>query len=121
MWPFTRGRRRLERSLGRILLADMEARASLENPQVPLSDPSAWAALFAWFFVMVFGLSREGAEGRVILGSTVSGAILGALLAAVVGTLDALLNSVGFQRVLRPLVAMGVAFGPDSPVALTAP
>jgi len=49
MWPFTRGRRRLERSLGRILLANMEARASLENPQIPLSDPNAWAALFgAW-------------------------------------------------------------------------
>ena len=49
MWPFTRGRRRLERSLGRILLANLEARASLENPQIPLSDPSAWAALFgAW-------------------------------------------------------------------------
>ncbi len=49
MWPFTTGRRRLERSLGRILLANMEARVSLENPLVPLSDPSAWAALFgAW-------------------------------------------------------------------------
>jgi HK97 family phage portal protein len=49
MWPFTRGRGRLERILGRILLANMEARTSLENPQVSLADPNAWAALFgAW-------------------------------------------------------------------------
>ncbi len=46
MWPFRPSRKALERSVGRAVL---EARSSLENPNVPLTDAAAWAALFgAW-------------------------------------------------------------------------
>lgn len=64
MWPFS-GRRSLERSIGRSILAELgysgaetgllralfrsEARASLENPSVKLSDAAAWAAVFGSF------------------------------------------------------------------------
>jgi hypothetical protein len=69
----------------------------------------AWAALFVWLLVTLTGLAGEASDKWVIIRhSTMIGAVLGLFLAAVVGLLDALLNSVGFQRVLRPLVAMTV-------------
>lgn len=48
MWPFSNSRRALERQIGRIMLSNAESRASLENPNVPLSSPGALAALFGY-------------------------------------------------------------------------
>jgi hypothetical protein len=49
-------------------------------------------------------------EWKIVLYSTLTGGVLGVLLALAVGTLDALLNSVGSQRMVRPLVAVAVGF-----------
>jgi hypothetical protein len=69
----------------------------------------AWAALIAWAVIRAAGLHAEQADkSQLILYSTVIGAVLGVLLSLVVGTLDALLNSVGSERVIRPLVCVVV-------------
>ncbi|HXG09100.1 MAG TPA: FHA domain-containing protein [Gemmataceae bacterium] len=72
----------------------------------------AWAALVVWVQVIAVGLHEEQAEqSRLLLNSALTGAALGLQLGLVVGILDALLNSVGYQRVLRPLVCAAVGMG----------
>lgn len=70
-----------------------------------------WAAFIAWALVTLSGIvvyEGRGAKSEIILESTLVGGALGLLLGLGVGTLDALLNSVGTQRVLRPLVCLVV-------------
>jgi hypothetical protein len=64
-----------------------------------------WAAFLAWAV-----LAATGLRGHVppYLWATMTGGLLGLLVAAAIGTADALLNAVGSQRVLRVLVCLGV-------------
>lgn len=90
----------------------------------------AWAALIAFLLVVLTGLNKPyqpsdamlekavQAEDMKALARTIkwmtvgkltlAGGLLGLLLGAAVGTLDALLNSVGSQRIIRPLICLGV-------------
>jgi MFS family permease len=69
-----------------------------------------WAAYLTWGVVQGTGLrasfeaGRTGAKTYVAL----TGALLGLLVAGAIGLVDALMNAVGFQRVVRVLVCMGV-------------
>jgi hypothetical protein len=65
-----------------------------------------WAALAAWVIAFLAGLTREEVDSYT--SSTFIAGLLGILLAAIIGLLDALLNSVGAQRIVRVLVALGV-------------
>src|SRR5262245_14504670 len=65
-----------------------------------------WAALVAWGLAFGLGLTRD--EVSQYTSTTLIAGLLGFLLAAVIGLLDALLNSVGAQRVARVLVALSV-------------
>jgi hypothetical protein len=66
-----------------------------------------WAALAAW--AVAFGVGLPDATNvSVYMRTMLIGGILGLLLAAIIGLLDALLNAVGVQRFLRVLVALGV-------------
>jgi MFS family permease len=65
-----------------------------------------WAALVAWALASVLGLTRDDVGDYA--STTLTAGLLGVLLAAVIGLLDALLNSVGAQRILRVLVALSV-------------
>jgi hypothetical protein len=64
-----------------------------------------WAAFLVWALVQPTGISGWANK---FAATTVIGGILGLLLAGTVGGLDALLNAVGFQRILRVGVCMGV-------------
>lgn len=48
MWPFSNSQRALEREVGRIVLSNMESRASAENPRVPLSSPAVLSQIFGF-------------------------------------------------------------------------
>src|SRR4051794_17589172 len=66
-----------------------------------------WAAFVTWAIVQGLGIrSIESVTTRAML----IGAILGALIAATIGAFEAVLNSVGFQRVLRTLTCLGLGF-----------
>jgi hypothetical protein len=67
-----------------------------------------WAALLAWGVCYLLG-PADPREIRSAMGNAILiGACLGAFVASAVGFVDSLLNSVGFQRVQRTLVCMGV-------------
>jgi hypothetical protein len=68
-----------------------------------------WAALAAWALAFLAGLTREDVNSYT--SSTLTGGLLGLLLAAIIGFLDSLLNSVGSQRIVRVLVALAVGLG----------
>jgi hypothetical protein len=68
-----------------------------------------WAALAAWVLAYGFGLTGEDVNSYI--SSTFIAGLLGILLAAIIGFLDAVLNSVGAQRILRVLVALSVGLG----------
>jgi hypothetical protein len=64
--------------------------------------------LAAWLtFAMVMGASLRSFENR-ILQSALIGSLLGLLVSGALGLLDAVMNSVGFQRLLRVMVCVGV-------------
>jgi hypothetical protein len=74
----------------------------------------AWAAFLAWVVACAVGGLQQ--DPRTLFGSNqflkvvlISG-LLGLLVAAGVGAVDARLNAVGFQRVLRVVVCMAVGF-----------
>jgi Inner membrane component of T3SS, cytoplasmic domain len=71
-----------------------------------------WAAFLAWAFLHATGLGgkqpAEWLKNNELLRACFTGAVLGLLVAAAVGAMDALLNAVGLQRVTRVLVALGV-------------
>ncbi len=64
-----------------------------------------WAAFIAWAVVT---FTRVVAVDNRYVKAAILAAILGALIAGVIGMLDALLNSVGAQRFLRVLICAGV-------------
>src|SRR5262249_45999746 len=64
-----------------------------------------WAAFVAWAWA---GLLHLRTLGSAALKATVIALLLGMLLALAIGTVDAILNSTGVQRFMRPLVSMGV-------------
>jgi hypothetical protein len=66
-----------------------------------------WAAFMTWAIVQGIGIRGIDSEMKRAM---LTGAILGALIAATVGAFDAILNSVGSQRILRPLVCLGLGF-----------
>jgi hypothetical protein len=66
----------------------------------------SWAALAAWGLAYALGLTRDELGGYA--STTLTAGLLGVLLAAVIGLLDALLNAVGSQRFLRVLSALSV-------------
>jgi hypothetical protein len=67
-----------------------------------------WAALIAWGLVEWLNLPAIDSEWK----RTISiGGVVGLWLAAAVGAMDALLNAVGFQRLFRVLVCLGVGLG----------
>lgn len=62
-----------------------------------------WAAFLAWGVAQALGAGEGQATGlgQQLLRVTLRGGLLGMFVAAAVGWLDAILNAVGFQRVLR--------------------
>ncbi|HEV3262806.1 MAG TPA: FHA domain-containing protein [Gemmataceae bacterium] len=71
-----------------------------------------WAAFLAFVLVQALGIRRPPdefvPEGRRIVLATLTSGILGVLLAGAVGAIDALLNAVGSQRLIRVLVCLAV-------------
>lgn len=71
-----------------------------------------WAAFLAWCFGEFLGLFNPnkfgGPEDGAIWRATFTASILGLFVASAIGLLDALLNSVGFQRIIRSGVCLGV-------------
>ena len=65
-----------------------------------------WAAFVAW--LALWGVGVVGINNNPFLKATLIAGFLGLLVAAGVGAVDAKLNSIGFQRVLRVGVCMGV-------------
>lgn len=64
-----------------------------------------WAAFLCWGFAQASGIRGiESEYGRAAL----IAALLGLLVAGGIGAMDALLNAVGFERVTRVLVCLGV-------------
>lgn len=71
-----------------------------------------WAALVAWAicnFTALLDYADLESSWSVAVRSGIIAAIVGLLLGSVIGALDALLNAVGFQRVLRVLVCVVIA------------
>jgi hypothetical protein len=64
-----------------------------------------WAALLAWALIQVLGLLALRNDW---LSTSLIGSLLGMLLAAAIGSLDALLNGVGWQRFQRVGVCLGI-------------
>src|SRR5437870_2046378 len=62
-----------------------------------------WAALLAWLFVQWTAIPSLD---EVILRDALIAGVVGLLLALVIGTVDALLNAVGRQRIVRSLVCL---------------
>jgi hypothetical protein len=69
-----------------------------------------WAAFLTWAIVQGTGLRTASQEGRISTKTyaALTGALLGVLVAGAIGLVDAIMNAVGFQRVVRVLVCMGV-------------
>jgi hypothetical protein len=67
-----------------------------------------WAALIVWALQEFSGMANWGNAKPLFQKGTAIGALLGLLLAAVIGLLDAILNSVGFARVVRVLMSVAV-------------
>lgn len=66
-----------------------------------------WAAFIVWAVQQFTGIQNLKAT-NALLQATIIGTMLGVVLALVVGTLDALLNSVSIQRFIRVIVCVGV-------------
>src|SRR5204863_7828406 len=67
-----------------------------------------WAALLAWGLCFLLGPADPRQIRSAMGNALLIGACLGALVAAAVGFVDAVLNAVGFQRVQRVLICAGV-------------
>jgi hypothetical protein len=62
-----------------------------------------WAAFLAWVVLFLTGISSQSPSTQVglLFKATLTGGVLGTLVAAAIGLVDALLNAVGLQRFLR--------------------
>src|SRR5262245_21442540 len=68
-----------------------------------------WAALITWAVQQAAGLQGSNSFSPFVK-TMIIAAILGVLLAFVIGLLDALLNSVGFARIVRVGICLAVGF-----------
>jgi hypothetical protein len=66
-----------------------------------------WAAFLAWALVAYLGIPAVRSD---FLRAILIGGVLGALLAAALGTVDGFLNAVGSQRYQRALFCLGLGF-----------
>lgn len=82
MWPFGNSRRSLEREVGRIMLANIEQRSALENPQVSLSSARSLAELF--------GVDGDGEEIIVTPATALSDPAVWGAVNFISGTIAAL-------------------------------
>ena len=64
-----------------------------------------WAAFFTWAVVQALGHIEN-----VVVTAALRGGLLGMFVAAVIGLLDAILNAVGFQRLVRVVLCAGLGF-----------
>jgi len=67
-----------------------------------------WAALLAWAIQQALGFQDDDNLMDAFVKSTLIAGILGLLLAGVIGLLDAMLNAVGFARVVRVIICVAV-------------
>jgi hypothetical protein len=68
-----------------------------------------WAAFLAWGVAQLVGADSGGVGlGHQLLRVTLRGGLLGMFVAAAVGWLDAILNAVGFQRIVRVGLCAGL-------------
>ncbi len=67
----------------------------------------AWAAFVAWAVITFTGI-YDNRVSHLNLYVAVTGAAVGVLVGGVVGLLDALLNSVGFQRLVRVVICLAL-------------
>jgi MFS family permease len=65
-----------------------------------------WAAFIAWLLIYVLGVDKN--VDNLFKKAAIIGTLLGILLAFSIGSLDALMNAVGFQRIPRILVCIAV-------------
>jgi MFS family permease len=64
-----------------------------------------WAAFLAWSFAQGVGIRDIDSE---YVRAALVAAVLGLLVAGAIGLVDALLNAVGFQRILRVILCLGI-------------
>jgi hypothetical protein len=71
-----------------------------------------WAALIAWALQQFAGMQNDKSywAAHEVQKSAVIACLLGLLVAGIIGLLDALLNSVGFSRVVRLVICLAVGF-----------
>lgn len=67
-----------------------------------------WAALLAWAIQQALGFQSQNNAMNPFVKTTLIAGILGLLLAGVIGMLDAMLNAVGFARVVRIIICIAV-------------
>jgi MFS family permease len=67
-----------------------------------------WAAFLVWGIAELLNLYEAETKTQGFLKAAATGAFLGLFIAAVIGALDALMNAVGFARVIRTLICLGV-------------
>lgn len=69
-----------------------------------------WAAFMVWGLAAVFQLFEVDRTkwGLTLFKAAATGALLGLFIATIIGFLDAMMNAVGFARVVRTLVCLGV-------------
>jgi hypothetical protein len=70
-----------------------------------------WAAFLAWLIVYPAGIAGRTASLNPLLSVPLTGAILGLLIAAAIGTMDALLNAVGPERYKRVGLCLLIGMG----------
>lgn len=69
-----------------------------------------WAALITWALQQAAGLQSPDNSMSPVVKTMVIGTLLGLLLAGVIGLLDAMLNAVGFARIVRVIICLAVGF-----------
>src|SRR5262249_27663349 len=69
-----------------------------------------WAALITWALQQAAGLQSPDNSMSPVVKTMVIGTLLGVLLAGVIGLLDAMLNAVGFARIVRVVICLAVGF-----------
>jgi hypothetical protein len=72
-----------------------------------------WAAFLTWSILAATGLRHEvdglsWANQHPYSWATLTGGLLGMIVAAAIGAVDAVLNAVGFQRIVRVVICMGI-------------
>jgi len=67
-----------------------------------------WAALITWALQQAAGM--QNSDYSPFVKTMIIGTLLGVLLAGVIGLLDAMLNAVGFARIVRVIICLAVGF-----------